>query len=83
MDTRTPYSHTVDRVQELCESPGLPVPNSPYALSGRKATLNLNTQWTVTAQRVMHWRDEKTEGGGGGGGPSKIPTHMQKLRTPA
>jgi len=31
-------------VQELCESrggrPGLPVPNSPYGLCGRKATLN-------------------------------------------
>ena len=31
-------------VQELCESrggrPGLPVPNSPYGLYGRKATLN-------------------------------------------
>ena len=34
------------RVQELCESrggrPGLPVPNSPYGLCGRKATLNWN-----------------------------------------
>ena len=33
------------RAQELCESrggrPGLPVPNSPYGLCGRKATLNL------------------------------------------
>ena len=32
------------RAQELCESrgdhPGLPVPNSPYGLCGRKATLN-------------------------------------------
>ena len=32
-------------VQELCESrggrPGLPVPNSPYGLCGRKAALNL------------------------------------------
>ena len=32
------------KAQELCESrggrPGLPVPNSPYGLSGRKATLN-------------------------------------------
>ena len=31
------------RVQELCESrggrPGLPVPDSPYSLCGRKATL--------------------------------------------
>ena len=34
------------RAQELCESrggrPGLPVPNSPNGLCGRKATLNLN-----------------------------------------
>ena len=33
------------RAQELCESrggrPGLPVPNSPYGLFGRKATLSL------------------------------------------
>ena len=32
------------RAQELCKSrggrPGLPVPNSPYGLCGRKATLN-------------------------------------------
>ena len=32
------------RAQELCESrgglPGFPVPNSPYGLCGRKATLN-------------------------------------------
>ena len=32
------------RAQELCESrggrPGLPVPNNPYGLCGRKATLN-------------------------------------------
>ena len=35
------------RAQEMCESgggrPGLPVPNSPYSLCGRKATLSLNT----------------------------------------
>ena len=34
---------SIFRVQELCESrlggrPGLPVPNSPYGLCGRKAT---------------------------------------------
>ena len=33
------------RAQELCESrcgrPGLPVPNKPYGLCGRKATLKL------------------------------------------
>ena len=43
----TSYFHrreTCVRAQELCESrggrPGLPVPNSPYDLCGRKATLN-------------------------------------------
>ena len=34
------------RAQEVCESrggrPGLPVPNRPYGLCGRKAALNLN-----------------------------------------
>ena len=34
-----------NRAQELCERrgghPGLPVPNSPYGLCGRKATLKL------------------------------------------
>ena len=29
-----------NRARELCESPGLPVPNSPYGLCGHKATLN-------------------------------------------
>ena len=29
-----------NRARELCESPGLPVPNSPYGLCGRKATLD-------------------------------------------
>ena len=42
------------RALELCESrggrPGLPVPNNPYGLCGRKATLNLNVEIaTVTA----------------------------------
>ena len=36
----------VIKAQDLCESrggrSGLPVPNSPYDLCGRKATLNLN-----------------------------------------
>ena len=36
------------RPQELCESrggrPGLPVPNNPYGLCGRKATLNLTLE---------------------------------------
>ena len=40
------------RAQELCWSrggrPGLPVPNSPYGLCGRKATLN----YTVRAQEL-------------------------------
>ena len=44
------------RVQELCESrggrPGLPVPNKPYGVSGRKATLN----YTVRAQELCESR---------------------------
>lgn len=34
------------RAQELCESgrPGLPVPNIPYALCGRRATLNRSSK---------------------------------------
>ena len=40
------------RSQELCESrggrPGLPVPNSPYGLCGREATLNLNLHYLPT-----------------------------------
>ena len=40
--------HPRDRAQELCESrggrPGLPVPNSPYGLCGRKATLKNRAQ---------------------------------------
>ena len=40
------------RAQEMRESwggpPGLPVPNSPYGLCGRKATLNLNFLTRVT-----------------------------------
>ena len=57
----------MDRVQELCESPGLPVPNSPYGLCGRQATCNLNTQWTVTAQRVSCIGEIKRREGRGGG----------------
>ena len=45
----------VDSAQELCESqggrPGLPVPNGPYGLRGRKATLCRG----------------RPQGGGGGG----------------
>ena len=40
--------HLNNRAQELCESrggrPGLPVPNSPYGLCGRKATLKNGAQ---------------------------------------
>ena len=40
----------VIRAQELCESrggrPGLSVPNSPYSLCGRKATLNSHSNTT-------------------------------------
>ena len=39
------------RGQELCKSgggrPGLPVPNSPYGLCGRRATLNSNSNIIV------------------------------------
>ena len=45
------WTELVLRAQELCESgsghPGLPVPNSPYGLCGRKVTLN----WT----ELNHW----------------------------
>ena len=41
-------SQSFCRAQVLCESrggrPGLPIPNSPYGLCGRKVTLNLNVQ---------------------------------------
>ena len=44
------------RAQGLCESgdgrPGLLVPNSPYGLCGRKATLNLNMFVTEPAQEL-------------------------------
>ena len=50
------------RAQELCDSrggrSGLPVPNSPYGLCGRKATLNLNGE-----SRVQGLSEE---GGGAG-----------------
>ena len=43
------------KAQELCESrgdrPGLPVPNSPYDLCGRKATLNLNLSEHSTREK--------------------------------
>ena len=46
-DTSSPARQCL-RTQELCESrggcPGLPVPNSPYGLRGRKATLELRAQ---------------------------------------
>ena len=51
---------SVGSAQELCESgrsrPGLPVPNNPYGLCGRKATFNLN--WSNRVQEVC-------ESGGG------------------
>ena len=44
------------RVQELCESrdgrPGLPVPNSPYGLCGRKATLNFKTRVVLNTRKM-------------------------------
>ena len=47
------------RVQELCEGPGgrpgPPVPDGPYGLCGRKATLNLNRS-THKAQELCESR---------------------------
>ena len=44
-------------VQELCESrggrPGLPVPDSPYGFCGRKATLNLNSDFRSYVKAVL------------------------------
>ena len=45
-------------LMELCESrggrPGLPVPNSPYGLCGRKATLNSNRRlYSLDVQEVL------------------------------
>ena len=47
-------SHTAP---ELCGHPGLPVPNRPYGLCGRKATLNSNSSKTSTKHvvRVLPW----------------------------
>ena len=47
----------VFRTQELCESrggrPGLPVPNSPYGLCGRKATLKPQSElWSCVKVEV-------------------------------
>ena len=47
--------HTVQNsqigAQELCESgggrPGFPVPNSPYSLCGREATMNSNSDTSI------------------------------------
>ena len=44
--TATTAMSAINKAQELCDNgggrPGFPVPNSPYGLCGRKATLNLN-----------------------------------------
>ena len=46
----------VIRAQEMCERlsgrPGLPVPNSPYGLCGRKATQLLHNYYTVRVQEL-------------------------------
>ena len=40
-------SLTTSKAKELCESrggrPGFPVPDNPYSVCGRKATMNLTT----------------------------------------
>ena len=47
---RTASPRAEFRAQEPCENrdghPGLPVPDTPYDLCGRKATVNLNTRQT-------------------------------------
>ena len=48
--------------------PGLPVPNSPYGLRGRKTTLN------------RHRAQELCESGGGRPGPLPIPNSAYGLR---
>ena len=41
VDLEQTLSETIHTAQELCESRGnRPVPNSPYGLYGRRATLN-------------------------------------------
>ena len=44
----------------MCESrggrPGLPVPNNPYGLCGRKATLSLNSLSLVRSQELCESR---------------------------
>ena len=49
------FRHIPIRTQELCESragrPGLPTPNSPYGLYGRKATLDEEMWWKQTCSR--------------------------------
>ena len=48
------------RAQELCKSrggrPGLPVPNSPYGLRGRKTTLNSLNSSSNRAQELCESR---------------------------
>ena len=57
----------VGRAQELCESrggcPELPVPNSPYGLRGRKATLILQKKVGVGAKSGLVGGDELSGAG--------------------
>ena len=53
MDVRTYI-----RDQKLCERPGVPAPNSPCGLRGRKATLNLNVTVSYSpCEKRAHRRD--------------------------
>ena len=49
--------------QELCESrgdrPGLPVPNNPYGLCGRKATFT--STWNSDTQELCESRGDRPE----------------------
>ena len=60
------------RAQELCESrsgrPGLPVPNKPYSLCGRQATLKQKQK-----QKSCFRVEELCESRGGRPGQNKVP----------
>ena len=88
------------RAQELCESrggrPRLPVPNSPYGLCGRKATLNLNSLYRLidlSSQPFTSLRERDSErdrggrrsvsvfsGGRGGGGGGYVVLFLARIR---
>ena len=66
------------RAQELCESrggrPGLPVPNSPYDLCGRKATLYCIYPIAFPHQQELGWTSPTTRWSSPTGTPTVGPT---------